>query len=77
MTAEHEDTEIVEFLIIANADINPQNLSGFTPLHLAVDIESDGAIQNGALPMPKVSKMLLDYFADVSLRDMQIEHRSV
>lgn len=66
---EHGYSDIIKALLVAGADINIQDKSGFTPLHLAVDVEADGAIQNDETPVPEFSLILLNQGADITIPD--------
>ncbi len=66
---EHEQLEIVRLLIENGANVNSADESGFTPLHLAVDIEADGAYQAGREPTTVLTALLLRYGADPGLPD--------
>lgn len=68
---EHDVTgQIVSLLIDAGANINLQNLQGWTPLNFAVDMAIDGANQQN---LPDIDwstvKMMLNLGADPDIRD--------
>lgn len=69
LAVEHEQTDIVSFLIVSGADLHAADKNGFTPLHLAVDVEADGAIQAGTKPRPNVSRLLVKAGADAHACD--------
>jgi ankyrin repeat protein len=66
---EHGMKESIRVLAKAGADINALNDGGQTPLHLAVDAQTDAAEQIGALPDLSTIRLLLELGADRSIRD--------
>lgn len=60
---------MIEFLLRHGAHINAQTDSGWTPLHAAVDIEGDGALQAQREATASVTKLLLRYGADPRVAD--------
>ncbi|MDR0263208.1 MAG: ankyrin repeat domain-containing protein [Sphingobacterium sp.] len=70
---EHENKEIIQFLIHSGADVNYQSSGEWTPLHQAVDISIDGTIQTGGKPGEEptdIIQYLLDHGADMNIKDM-------
>lgn len=69
---EHDVTgQIVSILVDAGANINLQNLQGWTPLHVAVDMAIDGANQQNLSDIDwSTVKMMLNLGADPDLRDL-------
>ena len=47
---EAESATLVEKLVESGADLNVRTTDGWSPLHLAVDVAIDGAIQNNTSP---------------------------
>ncbi len=66
---EHEQIGIVRLLVENGANVNNADEGGFTPLHLAVDIEADGAYQADIEPSTELTALLLRYGADPGLPD--------
>lgn len=66
---EHGNPELVRALLSYGAYVDIQDESGFTPLQLAIDMEADGAWQEGSDPKPIISKILLDSGANPELKN--------
>jgi ankyrin repeat protein len=69
--AEFQNIEAVEFLIRCGCNPNAQNRYGQTPLHIAVDSETDAAIQDGVLPDYQIARRLMECGASPEIRDRQ------
>ena len=69
VAVEQENIEAIKLLLENGADLNIQDKSGFTPLHLAIDIEADGAYQLEKEPMMIISRFLIETGADTSATD--------
>ncbi|MDP1796861.1 MAG: ankyrin repeat domain-containing protein [Planctomycetaceae bacterium] len=68
---ENDETgAIIQRLVASGADLNLQNDQGATPLHYAVDVAVDGAIQQnrGSFDWTVVG-LMLDWGADLTLKD--------
>jgi len=62
--------DMVRCLVLAGADINIQDEQGQTPLHWAVDVAVDGAIQTGRDKIDwRVVGVLLDLGANLKIPD--------
>lgn len=66
MAVEQCNAAAVEVLVQHGADIEARTQDGWTPLHLAVDSEIDGARQTGGPLTFKVVKRLVQLGADVN-----------
>ena len=70
--SEHQNLAMIEALAKAGADLNVRNHQGWTPLHLAVDIDIDSVSQSRGdvnhLPFQTV-RLLLSLGADPTVRD--------
>lgn len=60
---------MIPILISGGADANRPDVNGMTPLHLAIDIEADGASQSGARPSAEITRTLLAQGARTDVRD--------
>ncbi len=69
LAVEHGKTRIVATLVARGANIDQRDEAGFTPLHLAVDVEADSALQAGTSPSTRVIELLLSLGADPCLED--------
>lgn len=66
---EHEAFEITKLLLEAGADIH--RIGGnLTPLNHAIDAEADGALQMEQMPVPIISKLLLQKGANPFVEDL-------
>jgi ankyrin repeat protein len=70
--SENQNLTMIEGLAKAGADLNMRNHQGWTPLHLAVDIDIDSVSQSRGdmdhLPFQTV-RLLLSLGADLTVRD--------
>lgn len=66
---EQHNVPIIEYLLQHGADVNANSGNGWTPLHAAVDIEGDGALQRHREPTAAVTGLLLNYGADPTRED--------
>lgn len=66
---EHGQLEMAESLVALGVEINKGDRSGATALHLAVDVEADGARQDGDVPRVSMIRLLLRLGADSGLKD--------
>jgi hypothetical protein len=71
--SEHQNLPMTEALAKAGADLNVRTHLGYTPLHLAVDIDIDSVSQSGVINMDDVPfqtvRLLLSLGADPAVRD--------
>jgi ankyrin repeat protein len=68
---EGQHEKIVDLLAQRGADVNLPTENGFTPLHLAVDIEGDSAWQRGITPSGELTALLLQLGANPGVMDAQ------
>lgn len=66
---EQKNGELVKVLCSHGADVNYPNENGYTPLHLAVDVEADTAWQRGETPTVEMVRLLLKLGADPTAKD--------
>jgi ankyrin repeat protein len=67
---EQEQEEAIRFLVARGANINiPDRISGWTPLHAAVELEADAATQAETPIMAFISPTLLSLGADPLVKD--------
>jgi ankyrin repeat protein len=67
IAVEFEELDVIRLAVSRGADINAQDVQGWTPLHHAVDSDIDSCIQqNQPITMPTV-KLLLELGADDSI----------
>jgi ankyrin repeat protein len=71
VAVEHEMDAVIPVLVSAGAKLNGCDGSGMTPLHLAVDIEADGAHQSGEEPTARLTALLLGLGADPEAPDIR------
>lgn len=71
LAVEYYQPEIIELLCACGADANTKKPGGWTPLHLAVDIEADSAHQEGRAPSTRLIRLLLEAGADPTIEDEQ------
>jgi len=68
---EQLDEGMLCLLLKAGAEVNVATGIGWTPLHIAVDVEADSALQAEEQPSPQLTRLLLDAGADPLLREHQ------
>lgn len=61
--------ELIRALIAHGADINIRAADGSTPLHIAVDIDIDGAIQSGQEVTYTITQLMLSLGADEKVKN--------
>jgi ankyrin repeat protein len=66
---ENQNLELIQLLAKYGANLNAKDIYGTTPLHLAVDIDIDGAVQNGENVSFETTQLLLSLGADEFARD--------
>lgn len=66
---EQQDKNSIRLLVEYGADVNLPTENGFTPLHLAVDIEGDSAWQRGETPSVELTTLLLELGANPKAKD--------
>lgn len=66
---EQKNRELVQLLFNHGADVNYPNEMGYTPLHLAVDVEADTAWQRGETPSGAIVQLLLTLGANPAVED--------
>ena len=66
---EFGNVEAIRWLIINGADINLPESQGWTPLHLAVDVDIDVALQSRQKMTMDATRTLIELGADQSLRN--------
>lgn len=69
LAANFQDVEAIEYLISMGCDPNSLDANGQTPLHIAVDSETDGAVQTGEPLLYTVVKRLVELGANPSISD--------
>jgi len=69
MAVEHKRCSTLAMLVEHGGNVNLKDESGFTPLHLAVDLEADAASCRGEKPTSDLTALLLSLGADPRLRD--------
>jgi uncharacterized protein len=69
LAVESEEAAGVEYLVQQGLDINVQDSRGRTPLHQAVDLEIDGAIQSGRPLDFAFTNKLIELGADLKAVD--------
>jgi len=57
--AEHTDLSLMDILVARGLDLGARDFNGWTPLHVAVDSDIDGAIQSKCIPTFLGSRRLL------------------
>src|SRR5215510_588286 len=58
LAAEHTKLDAIQWLVQHEADINCKGHEGWTPLHLGVDSDIDGAIQCNEEPTMSATRLL-------------------
>jgi ankyrin repeat protein len=64
-----DDSSLIRLLVSNGANINIRDFRGMTPLHIAVDVEADGAWQNREQPTASLTRLLLELGADATITD--------
>ena len=68
--AREQNFELIKLLIEAGADVNIRDTEGETPLHIAIDRDVDGAIQEGQRATLETTRLLISLGADPEIRNM-------
>jgi ankyrin repeat protein len=61
---EHRQLAAIQELVQSGVDVNTEDGQGWTPLHLAVDVEADAAEQKAVAPDTRSIRLLLELGAD-------------
>ena len=72
LAVEMERSDVIRWLVDHGADVNATTTEGWTPLHHAVDIDLDGAIQMGAMITLATTTLLIQLGADESVVDKRL-----
>jgi|SRR5882724_598119 len=73
IAAEFQCVEAIEYLISQGGDPNLPDKFGSTPLHISVDSEIDATTQVGAPLEYRATKRLLEFGADLTIKNMKGE----
>lgn len=71
--AENGNVQAIRWLVENGADIDIRSQKGWTPLHQAVDADSDGAIQVGEEPQMVTTRTLIELGAAQTVRNKKGE----
>ena len=71
LAAEFQDIAAIEYLINLGCDPNLPDVYGQTPLHIAISIDIDAAIQNDQPLEYKATKKFIELGADITVKENQ------